>query len=275
MLEPARPPGPAEIAAEVLSSLGDRRQIPTFSGRPDASNLADPYGVMPLLRTAFEARGETVTGRKIGFANRRMWAAYGVQAPIWGYCTDRTTGDLADTRSLRASDFVAPRIEPEIMFGLSKAPMPDMDESALLDCIDWIALGYEIVQSIFPEWKFAVFDAIVANALHGAVLVGNHQAVAPRRTDWPRELATFSLELRCNGEARQNGGGALVLDSPLLALRHLVGLLADDPRNPPLSAGEIVSSGTLTVAMPVGPGETWTASVDGIPLEDITLRFEA
>jgi len=50
------------------------------------------------------------------------------------------------------------------------------------------------------------------------------------------------------------GGGAFVLDSPLLALRHLVELLAADPHNPPLSAGEIISTGTLTLAMPVRAG---------------------
>jgi len=32
--------------------------------------LADAYRVIPLLREAFEARGETITGRKIGFTNR-------------------------------------------------------------------------------------------------------------------------------------------------------------------------------------------------------------
>ena len=36
------------------------------------------------------------------------------------------------------------------MFGLKAAPAPDMDESALLDCIDWLSLGYEVVQSIYP-----------------------------------------------------------------------------------------------------------------------------
>ena len=66
-----------------------------------------------------------------------------------------------------------------------------------------------------------------------------------------------------------------MLDSPLLALRHLVELLADDPHNPPLGAGEIISTGTLTLAMPVGEGETWTTTVRGIPLENITLRLEA
>jgi 2-oxo-3-hexenedioate decarboxylase len=92
---------------------------------------------------------------------------------------------------------------------------------------------------------------------------------------WRSELAGFTVELSCNGERRQTGGGAFVLDSPLLALRHLVELLAADPHNPPLRAGEIVSTGTLTLAMPVNAGDTWTTTVRGIPLENITLRLEA
>jgi 2-oxo-3-hexenedioate decarboxylase len=71
----------------------------------------------------------------------------------------------------------------------------------------------------------------------------------------------------------QRGSGSLVLGSPLTALRHLVDLLASDPHNPPLRAGEIISTGTLTVAMPVKQGERWTTTVLGIPLEEITIQF--
>jgi len=56
-------------------------------------------------------------------------------------------------------------------------------------------------------------------------------------------------------------------------LRHLAGLLASDPLNPPLVAGEIVSSGTLTKAMPIVPGEVWTAAPSGIALDEIQIRF--
>jgi 2-oxo-3-hexenedioate decarboxylase len=203
-----------------------------------------------------------------------MWRAFGVDAPVWGYVTDRTTFDLADMRAWPVTNFVEPRIEPETMFGLRAAPSPGMDEAALLDCIEWISLGYEIVQSIFPGWKFAAAETVVANGVHGALLIGARHAVAPRKTAWQRELATFEAGLFCNGLPSQRGGGALVLGSPLLALRHLVELLADDPDNPPLGAGEIVSTGTLTLAMPVHAGERWTTKVAGIPLEDITLRFE-
>jgi len=262
------------VADEVLASLHGHRQIQTFSSRPSGLSLGQAYQVTALLRAAFAARGEKITGRKIGFTNREMWKVYGVQSPIWGYVTDHTTHELADKQLMAVSDFVQPRIEPEIIFGLKAAPSADMTDDALLDCIEWISFGYEIVQSIFPNWKFAAADAVATHCVHGALLVGKRHAIAPRKAEWRDELKTFQVELSCNGTLSQRGGGSLVLDSPLHALRSLVDLLAKDPHNPPLRAGEIVSTGTLTLAMPVNAGETWTATVSGIPLDEITLRFE-
>jgi 2-oxo-3-hexenedioate decarboxylase len=262
------------VADEVVASLAGRRQIPTFSSRPGGLTLAQAYRVTPLIRAAFEARGEKITGRKIGFTNREMWKVYGVQSPIWGYATSRTTCELDSTKVMPAKNFTEPRIEPEIMFGLKAPPSPDMNEATLLDCIEWVALGYEVVQSIFPDWKFAAADTVAANGVHGALMIGPRHAIARRKLEWQRELATFGVELYCNGNLSQRGGGALVLDSPLLALRHLIELLANDSYNPPLRAGEVISTGTLTLAMPVSAGETWTTKVMGIPLEEITLCFE-
>src|SRR5262245_574235 len=208
------------IADEVVTALTSHRQIPTFSSRPIGLSLCQAYRVTPLLRSSFEAGGEKIVGRKIGFTNREMWKVYGVQSPIWGYATNRTTYELASTKVMPVKDFTEPRIEPEIMFGLKAAPLPGMNEAALLDCIEWVALGYEIVQSIFPGWKFAAADTVAANGVHGALMIGPRHAIARRKTEWQRELATFGVELYCNGNLSQRGGGALVLDSPLLALRH-------------------------------------------------------
>ncbi len=202
-----------------------------------------------------------------------MWSAFGVEPPIWGYTTSRTTRELADKQIITLKDFSEPRIEPEIMFGLRAAPAPTMSDIALIDCLEWIALGYEIVQSIFRDWKFSAADTVAANGVHGALLIGARHTIAPRKTEWQRKLSTFEVELYCDGKLVQRGGGSLVLGSPLQALRHLVELLANDPHNPPLRAGEVISTGTLTLAMPVKPGECWTTTVVGIPLEEITIRF--
>ena len=54
---------------------------------------------------------------------------------------------------------------------------------------------------------------------------------------------------------------------------ELVDLLARDRSNPPLAAGEIVTTGTLTRALPVSPGETWTTDLMGVGLAGIGVRF--
>jgi 2-oxo-3-hexenedioate decarboxylase len=262
------------VADDVLASLHSHRQIPTFSSGAAGLTVDQAYQVTALVRAAFEARGEKIVGRKIGFTNREMWKVYGVRSPIWGYVTDHTVHQLGKDSVLRVKDFVEPRIEPEVMFGLKGVPLPAMNDAALLDCIEWLALGYEIVQSIFPGWKFAATDAVAANGVHGALLIGTRHAMALRKGEWQRELAAFDVELCCNGKLSQRGGGSLVLDSPLLALRHLVELLADDSYNPPLKAGEIILTGTLTLAMSVSAGETWTTNVSGIALDGPSLRFE-
>jgi len=262
------------IAGEAFAALRDARQIVPFSERPAGLSVEDAYRVTPLVRQMYEADGAQVVGRKIGFTNRTIWAQYGVYAPIWGYVFDRSVCDLAAVGALPLKPFSEPRLEPEIVFGLGAAPSAEMDEQALSHCIEWIALGFEIVQSIFPGWKFQASDTIAANGVHGALLTGPRHPFRPRAAEWRQKLATFDIELSCDGRLIDRGRAENVLGGPLSALRHLVGLLASDPVNPPLGAGEIVSTGTLTKAMPVAPGETWSATPEGIGLEPIRLRFD-
>jgi 2-keto-4-pentenoate hydratase len=261
------------IAAEAFAALVGTRQIPPFCSRPGGLSVDDAYRVTPRVRRLYEAGGATVIGRKIGFTNRTIWPEYGVYAPIWGYVFDRSLHDLAALDTLSLASFSEPRIEPEIVFGLSAAPSAQMDETALSSCIEWIALGFEIVQSIFPGWKFSAADTIAANGVHGALLIGPRHPFAPRAAEWQRTLPAFQIELNCDGRLIDRGHAENVLGGPLSALRHLVGLLASDPLNPPLAAGEIISTGTLTKAMPVAAGEVWSAAPAGIALDEIRIRF--
>ena len=57
------------------------------------------------------------------------------------------------------------------------------------------------------------------------------------------------------------------------ALRYLIDMLSREQFNPPLSAGEIVTTGTLTRALPVLAGETWTTKITGVGLDGISVRF--
>lgn len=235
--------------------------------------LAEAYRVAANVRQRRESRGERVIGRKIGFTNRTIWDEYNVHAPIWGFIYDTTVHDLAGPNvSFPLAGLSEPRIEPEIVFGLGEPPYAGMDEAALLGCIAWVAHGFEIVQSIFPEWRFLAADTVAAYGLHGALHIGPRHRVEPRER-WLRDLASFDIELSRNGVLIDRGKSANVLDGPLSALRHLVDGLARDPTGSQLQRGEIVTTGTLTHAFPVASGEVWTTAVVGIPLEGAGLRF--
>jgi 2-oxo-3-hexenedioate decarboxylase len=217
------------ITAEALAALDTGHQISPFSARLSAFDLDDAYRVTAAIRQMREARGEMPVGRKIGFTNRTIWAEYNVYGPIWGYVYNGTVHNLAeigDTFSLMLMGLAEPRIEPEIVFKLALVPAPGMDETALLACIDWVAHGFEIVQSIFPGWKFSAPDTVAAFGLHGALLIGHRHSIAAHAEDWSRTLSTFEIDLKCDGTVVDHGRATNVLGGPVSALRHLVDILA-------------------------------------------------
>jgi 2-oxo-3-hexenedioate decarboxylase len=262
------------VAAEVFGTLGTGRQIEPISSRISSFDLNDAYRVTAAIKHMREMQGEVPVGRKIGFTNRTIWDEYKVYEPIWGYIYNRTVHNLSeigDTFSL--AGLAEPRIEPEIVFKLAVAPVPGMDEEALLESVEWIAHGFEIVQSIFPGWKFSAPDTVAAFGLHGALLIGPCHSIATNAEDWGRTLSTFEIDLKRDGTITDHGRAINVLGGPVSALRHLVDILASDQINPPLAAGEIVTTGTLTRALPVAPTETWTTELAGLALNGLFVRF--
>lgn len=240
-----------ELAAEAVAVLETGRQIAPFSSRRQDFSLVDAYRVTGAVRQLRLAGGETAIGRKIGFTNRTTWPDY---EPMWGYVYDRTVHDLADLGGhFSLAGLVEPRLEPEIAFRLAAAPTPDMDEPALLGCIDAVAHGFEVVQSIFPGWRFTAPDAVAAFGLHGSLLLGPWHPVAGNEERWAQELSTFTVNLLCDGKLVGQGQASNVLGGPLLALHHLIDLLTRVP--------------------PVASRERWTTELAGVALEGIAVWF--
>lgn len=264
----------AERTAEaILAALDGGRQIAPLSDADPAFDLAAAGRVSAALTRLRQDRGERPVGRKLGFTNRTIWAEYNVHAPIWGPVYDSTVRPLGPDFALDA--LIEPRIEPEIVLRIGRAPQPGLAPAALIDCIDAVALGFEIVQSVYPGWRFRAPDTVAAAALHGALLHGPFVSVAPGQAEsWRASLAGFDLALHRNGTLADRGNSGNVLGGgPLAALAHLLQLLSDDPAATPLAAGEIVTTGTLTRALPEAPGETWSAVPEGLDLAPIELTF--
>ena len=261
------------IASEVIATFGSGKQIVPFSQRPGGLSLDDAYRVTSLVHRQRAKNGAAPVGRKIGFTNKTLWQRYNVYGPIWGYMYKTTVHELSKVRHCELKAFSDPLIEPEIVFGLARQPEATMDDQALLACIEWIAHGFEIVQTIYPSWQFAAPDTVAANGLHGALFIGERYAVEPCAADWQRGLSDFEATLCRNGDPIEKGHSANVLGGPVSALRHLVQLLSQDQNNGPLGGHEIVTTGTLTSALPIKPGERWSTVLDGIALDGISIEL--
>jgi 2-oxo-3-hexenedioate decarboxylase len=257
-----------DSAAEtVLALLGTGRSLEP----PLAEDLDMPaaYAIAARIHERRVARGERPVGRKIGFTNTTIWPLYGVTAPMWGHVYDTTLHEAGDVP--RLASFAEPRIEPEIVFGLGAAPTAGMDEDALLGCVAWVAAGFEIVQSVYPRWHFTLPEATAACGLHGALLLGRRHPIASG-ADWRDALGRFTVTLARDGLPVEQGEAGFVLGGPLRALRFLVETLDGTPF--PLRAGELVSTGTLTDARPVAPGERWTATFHDLPVTDLDMTLQ-
>jgi 2-keto-4-pentenoate hydratase len=260
-------------ADSILDAFDSGRLIGLLSDRHPALDENRAYAIAHDVLVRRSERGESPVGRKIGFTNRRILKQYGVWSPIWGYVYDSTVHNAvsADAR-LAVGHLLQPRIEPEIQLHFARTPPVTHDEHEILDCIDWIAHGFEIIQCPFADWRFRAVDAIAAYAVHGALVVGPPVAVSDIE-DCATKLATFTIALSRNGEQQVSGTGADVLDSPLLAFAHLAEVLAAQSRFAPVQAGEIITTGTLTAPLPICPGETYSTALDGIDLPGLSLTI--
>ena len=269
----AKGPDTDALAEELLALHATGGTVAPFSERHAQLSAADGYRAAARLHALRLARGWRPVGRKIGFTNRTLWPRYGVFEAMWGTVYDRTLilaqGDRA---TVPLAGLAQPRIEPEICFGLRGSPPLTHDAEALLGAIEWVAHAVEVVQCHHPGWKLKIADCTADNGLHGRLVLGTRVPVR-ELPGLAERLPALEVELRKGGTVVERGRGANVLGSPLEALAFLVEVLSRQPAAPPLAAGEIVTTGTLTDAHPVAPGERWSTAFEGLPLAGLVVNF--
>lgn len=264
-----------EIARRLMDAYDRATMLAPISRDIPELDVAGAYRVLARIESQRIAQGWKPVGRKIGFTNTTIWERYGVYQPMWARVWAHTAHEAKDNvASLSLRGMVQPRIEPEVVFGLAAPPRESDDPRAVLESVSWIAPGFEIVQSHFPDWKFSAADCTAAFGLHGALVVGARVPLTAHDRDALTDLLPrFHLTLRKGDTGVDRGVGSNVLGGPAHALMHLVRVLAQQRDAPRLASGEIVTTGTITDAWPVQPGETWSSDYGELPLAGLRLTF--
>ncbi len=250
---------------ELLAHNDSGELWPEHGGRDAFTDVPAAYQAALAVRALRIARGEIPLGFKVGFTNRNIWPIYNVFAPIWGSVWNTTLAfDQGDNR-VSLTGLCQPRIEPEAVFGMKATPPADANLEDLFEALEWVAPGFELVQSHLPAWKFTAPQTVADGGLHARLMVGRRLPISELARDAGQlheALAGARLRLHRNGILVEEAVGAYVLDSPLLALLHFLSELRQCPGAPDLAAGDVVTTGTWTDAWPVQPGERWVASFD-------------
>jgi 2-oxo-3-hexenedioate decarboxylase len=260
---------------EILNHCDTGELWPAQGGAAFA-DLPSAYATALAVRGLRMTRGEIPRGFKVGFTNRTIWSRYNVYAPIWGSMWSTTVVNCDGAGTISLAHLCQPRIEPEAVFGFKARPRPDASLEDLFDALDWVASGFEIVQSHSPDWKFVAPQTVADGGLHGRLLVGPTVAIAKLARDADQLhqiLAGARVGLHRNGNLVEEGSGANVLDSPLHALMHFLIELRSCPGAPDVAAGDVVTTGTWTDAWPVRAGERWNARFDAV-LPTLEISFE-
>ena len=264
------------LVRELLSAYETGQMIAVPPSSRPGFTLNTAYQVETALRDFREAAGHRAVGRKVGYANKAMWRVFKLESLVWAHMYEDTVHHAdSNSATLALTHPRSLKIEPEIVFGLKQnAPMEGADAASALASADWLALGFEIIDCPFPDWKFQPSDFVASFGLHAALVIGEKIQVRPELISaLADELAQFKLRIAKSGEFVEEGSGRNSLKSPALCLAELGTAIARRFPTHPLSAGEIISSGTLTAGHLTAKGDLWTAEVEGISLPSLTLRL--
>jgi 2-keto-4-pentenoate hydratase len=263
------------LARELFEARQHRTAVPTPpSSREGGLDLTTAYLVAAELTQVRRAEGRTTVGRKVGFANKAMWRVLKLPTLVWGHMYDDTVVYARDrTASLSIARMLSPRIEPEVVFKIRHAPA-SADAAAVLESVEWVALGFEFIDCPFPDWKFQPVDFVASFGLHAALVVGEPRPI--RRDEiqmLAEQLGSMKVRLAKNGELVEEGFGKNALRNPAACLGELASAIAAQPGAEPLSADELISTGTLTAGQPVLAGERWEVLAEGIDLGPLAVNL--
>ena len=260
-----------ELARELLAAFETGQAVAELPSTRDASfDMDAACAVEAEIARLRVAAGHALAGRKVGYANKAMWRVLKLESLVWAHMYDDTVRFAAGsgTTELSLRNCRSPKIEPEVVFKLRRPVAAGLDAATVLDAVEWIAIGFEIIDCPFPGWQFKPVDFVAALGLHKGLIIGPPSPIRDLNiSDLMNQLAAFKLRLLKNGEMVEEGFGRNSLRSPALCLAELRSITT-------LADGEIISTGTLTAAQPLAPGEIWSVEVEGLPVSNLALRTQ-
>ena len=226
------------------------------------TDIAAAYAVQRLLTEDSQQRGRRIVGHKIGLTSPAVQRQLGVDQPDSGVLF----ADMqVESGATVATDMLLqPKVEAEIAFILAEDLDGDLSDSRIRAAAGIAMPAIEIVDSRVRDWSISIVDTIADNGSSALFVLGSEVAAAA-----DLDFVSRTMRLTQDDVVVSSGRGSDCLGSPLNALRWLARTAQDN--GSPLRAGHIVLSGALGPMVPVRPGSSYTADIDGIGSVEVSF----
>lgn len=224
--------------------------------------LTDAYAVQHLVVGRRVARGDRISGVKLGFTSRAKAVQMGVSDLIVGSITQGM--EVADGGEADHTAYIHPRIEPEVAYLLGEDIDVEDDSSGVQRAIVAVAPALEIIDSRYRDFRFTLEDVVADNTSAAGYVIGPW--VTPEGAG---DLGNRGVRLEVDGVVSQTGSTAAILGHPGRAIaeaRRMARLHGFT-----LRAGMVLLAGAATAAVPLPAGAYVAATVAGLGRVDVRV----
>lgn len=231
-----------EIAQKLDAAAVNAQAVEQFA--TGLFDLKEAYDIQREVIAHRVHRGFPICGIKMGFTSIAKMRQMNVHSLIWGLLT--TDMLIEDASTIKRSNFVHPRVEPEVCYLIKKDIDRPLNALEAVDYIEAVAPALEIIDSRFRDFKFDLNNVVADNCSSSGVVVGS----------WSRDfnhLTNAYVGLNINGKPVQAGSTAAILGNPMRSVVQASALLAE--RGEVLPAGSLLMAGAATSAEALNVGD--------------------
>ncbi len=208
-----------------------RKERKTMPGN-DTSRGVDLAGA---YRIQAANQGERILkGYKFGLISAAKQEQMGISTPLYG----PIYADMLRGNSASLSDFIAPRIEPEIALVLREKVGSGAGKDAISQAIGGYFTGVDILDSVWANYKFTAPEVVADNTSGGGFLLAEQKST---------QMGSGPLRLYINGELKTEGHTD-ALGNPVERLQWLTRQVGE------LAAGTIIFLGSPAASIPATAG---------------------
>jgi len=224
-------------------------------------SVEDAYEIQAISIHRRMKRGHKFVGIKLGFTSKAKMIQMGVDELIWGRLTQDM--EILEGGSVPASNYIHPRVEPEIAFLTKKKidrPINLLEAGAYIEAV---CGAIELIDSRYSNFKFSLPDVIADNCSSSGYVLGSWHAP---KTD----LSNVGIVMQVNGKNAALGSSAAILGHPLRSFVKASHLLVANGID--LPEGSLILAGAATEAQAVSGGDRISARFQGLGRVEFELQ---